>query len=256
MPERPVQKKKRPRMGLRKRGARRAGIARPLESLVFLAPLLLFFELGSILTDPSGALQRQERVVAYHLLRETLRYFGNSALWMPALAVVVILVSTHIVSRRPWRVNIRSVLWMYVESIGLALPMILASSLVLLAGRSGTSPAAGRLIDEAVLGVGAGIYEELVFRLILISVVMMLGCDLLKMPTAPVAVFAIMLSAVLFASHHHPPLGTEPFSAGRFLFRFLAGGYLGAIFYYRGYGPAAGTHVAYNILAMLIAALA
>jgi hypothetical protein len=231
-----------------------AAVARPLESLVFLLPLLLIYEIGSILADPSGALQQQDRVVAFHLLRQMLQHLGNTAIWMPALAVVVILLSTHVVSHRPWRVNFRSVGWMYAESAVLAVPMILVSSVVLLAGRTA---AIGRstLADELVLGVGAGIYEELVFRLILISVVMMIGCDLVKLPTGAVAVFGVMLSAVLFASHHHPPLGTEPFSAGRFLFRFLAGGYLGAIFFYRGYGPAAGTHVAYNTMATLMSTL-
>ena len=32
------------------------------------------------------------------------------------------------------------------------------------------------------------------------------------------------------------------------MFRGLAGVYLGAIFIFRGYGPAAGAHIAYNLL--------
>ena len=62
----------------------------------------------------------------------------------------------------------------------------------------------------------------------------------------------MLVSAVLFAAHHHPPIGSEPFHSMRFLFRAAAGLFLGALFVYRGYGVAAGTHVLYNLMVVSI----
>jgi hypothetical protein len=56
----------------------------------------------------------------------------------------------------------------------------------------------------------------------------------------------VALSALTFAGHHHQPIGLEGFRMGVFLFRVLAGLYLSLIFWFRGYGPAAGCHAAYN----------
>ena len=44
-----------------------------------------------------------------------------------------------------------------------------------------------------------------------------------------------------------PPIGVEPFRLVPFLFRTVAGIYLAVVFWFRGYGPAAGCHAAYNL---------
>lgn len=58
---------------------------------------------------------------------------------------------------------------------------------------------------------------------------------------------AVAISSLVFAAHHHPPIGTEPFALVPFMFRAIAGVYLALVFWYRGYGPAAGCHAAYNV---------
>jgi membrane protease YdiL (CAAX protease family) len=132
---------------------------------------------------------------------------------------------------------------MYPESLVLALPLLLMIWTVPLSvGQSGTP-----LLDRLALGIGAGIYEELVFRLILISLILMVGSDLLHMDRRNVVIFAIGISSLLFAAHHHRPFGADSFDAVRFIFRTAAGVYLAAIFWYRGYALAAGCHAAYNV---------
>ena len=83
---------------------------------------------------------------------------------------------------------------------------------------------------------------------------MMIGVDLLRLGRARVGVAAVILSALVFAAHHHQPIGVEPFDAIRFVFRTIAGVYLGLVFWYRGYGPAAGCHAAYNVVLALAGA--
>ena len=174
---------------------------------------------------------------------------------MPGLAVVVILVCTHVASREPWRINRKSVAWMYLESILLAIPLLLLNNL----WQTSLRVIAAQKIDaqfwltEVTLGIGAGIYEELVFRLVLISVLVIIGADLLRLPHAATTLAAVLIAASVFAAHHHQPVGSEEFTLARFLFRTMAGIYLGAVFVFRGYGPAAGLHIAYNLLVVAMA---
>jgi len=98
------------------------------------------------------------------------------------------------------------------------------------------------------LAVGAGIFEELLFRgLVLTGLLVVLrhgfGTDRLTGK-----VLAIVASAWLFSAYHHWGLGGEPYQAAVFAFRFWAGVALGTIFVTRGLGIAALAHGFYDAL--------
>ena len=226
-------------------------LSHPLETLVFLLPLILAYEVGCLLLHTSAGGITQDRVVAFHLLHVFIQNFGNAGMWMPGLAVVVILLCTQIASRQPWHIRRRAVGMMYLEAALMAVPLLALNHVLHITPLSTGS--ATDLATEAVLGIGAGVYEELVFRLVLISGVVMLGVDFLHLPQRWVMLAAVIVSALAFSAHHHPPLGSEPFESSAFFFRTCAGLYLGALFVWRGYGPAAGTHAAYNLLVAMLA---
>lgn len=219
----------------------RRALAKPLDSLVFLLPFIIFYEAVVLLGDI-----RAPRVVAFDLMEQFFALFGTTGFWLPGLAVVIILLATHAAARLPWKIDKRAVGLMAVETIVWSLPLLAVSRYVQLLS-------AQREVGLADLGVcvGAGIYEELIFRLVLISLLVMIGSDLLRFSTSATLASAVLISAVLFALHHHPPFGGERFTAYKFSFRSLAGVYLGVIFVFRGYGPAAGTHIAYNLITIL-----
>ncbi|NOX59176.1 MAG: CPBP family intramembrane metalloprotease [Planctomycetes bacterium] len=224
----------------------------PLESLVFLLPLILFYEIGCLLVSPDVSwTEGQQRVVAFYLLQVFFQLFGSTGAWMPGLTIVVILLFTHAASKQPWKVRRQVIGVMYAESALFALPLM-GFNFLLSAEPAGSS-ASRSILTEAVLGVGAGVYEELVFRLVLISLVSMIGSDLLRLPPKTTTIVAVVVAALAFSAHHHPPMGSEPFSSQKFIFRSLAGLYLGTIFVWRGYGPAAGTHAAYNLFVVATA---
>ena len=223
-------------------------LARPLDSLVFLAPMLIFFEgVSRFVAWPVAAPQR---VVAYAMVLRFLELFGHFGLWAPAIVVVIILLTTHAASGERWTIHWSQVGRMYVESIALAVPLLLLNLSAPLSGLRKSLPVG--MVAELALGIGAGIYEELVFRLLLVTLILLIGVDVLRLRTRGVAVVAIALSALIFSAHHHPPLGIEPFALSRFIFRGLAGLYLAVIFWYRGYGPAAGCHAAYNAVLVVM----
>ena len=225
-------------------GPKRGVLARPLDALVFLLPLLIFYECASLACP--------ERVIAFDLLRKFFELFGEAGMWAPGLGVVVILFATHAASRERWAVRWKAVGLMYPEAVVMSLPLLALNWAIPLSTPDGGN---GAVLSELAFGIGAGVYEELVFRLILISVVVMIGTDLLGLGRTGTAVVAIVVSSVLFAAHHHPPVGMDPFNWTRFAFRTVAGGYLALVFWYRGYGSAAGCHAAYNVGLLAVDAL-
>jgi hypothetical protein len=100
--------------------------------------------------------------------------------------------------------------------------------------------------------LGAGVYEEALFRLILVPVLFGL-LRLLQTPQVLASTLAVTGSALLFALAHHAGSPDEAFSWFAFVFRWMAGVFFAWIFVLRGFGIAVGTHTAYDILAGWIA---
>lgn len=105
---------------------------------------------------------------------------------------------------------------------------------------------------QIVSYVGAGIYEETLFRLLLYV-------GLLRLFTwskSRVSLFAVGLaafaSALLFAGAHHIGPSGEPFDVYVLAFRTFAGLYFAWVFHVRGFGIAVGAHAGYDVLVGLI----
>jgi membrane protease YdiL (CAAX protease family) len=117
------------------------------------------------------------------------------------------------------------------------------------------------LLADIVTGIGAGIYEELLFRLILICAIMLLLQDVIGINQHSAVIIAVLLSAALFGAHHHFDFLTgranqsDLFDWSKFAFRTTAGVYFAALFAIRGFGITAGTHAFYDIIATLINAI-
>jgi hypothetical protein len=272
--------------------------SRPVYAIVFLLPFIIFYELGTMLINTDLLHQHQVRVVAFVWLQSLLERLGTGErfAWIaPPLVVVLILVGLQITSRKQWYFCFGDYAPMVVECIGLAVPLIVLSLLFNspMAGPGDSSrlgrtapperaavvlphaavaeppapppeppgPPSGRrraLLPNIVTGVGAGIYEELVFRLILICALMVLLQDVIGLSHQNAIVLAVMVSAALFSAHHHivwidGHLGrSAPFNWTEFGFRIIAGVYFAVLFAIRGFGITAGTHAFYDILATIV----
>ncbi len=97
-----------------------------------------------------------------------------------------------------------------------------------------------------VINLGSGVFEELVFRVILLG-----GCAwLLGRVSNRRAInyaIAVVFNSLAFAMFHYIDYFDEPFTWSSFLFRFVAGGSFSLLFLLRGYGITAYTHSFYNI---------
>jgi hypothetical protein len=227
----------------------------PLASLAFVLPLIVLYEVGTWYFTSDPLRQTEQRIIAFNLLQHFFRLFGASGRYLPAMAVVLILLCCHVARQDPWRVQPRYVAGMFAESFLLALPLVLLGFaathylqqyLPLFVARQ-----TGMLI---VLSIGAGVYEELVFRLIAFSCLSFLFVDLMGMKRGWAGLLMVAFSSLLFSLYHY--LGPEQFDPRVFAFRTAAGAYFGAIFLFRGFGITAGCHAAYDIFIVTLRAIA
>ncbi len=225
---------------------------RPLHCLVFLLPLLAVYEVGVAAIQAAHPAGPQVKLVAEDLLERFLAACGATGYHLPALAVVAILLSWQVASKEPWRIHWPTILGMTGESLLLAFPLLALNYAVghVSLGNLAAAPAGGSAwFDQLVLSLGAGIYEELVFRLMLISLLSLVLVDLLRLPKQYGLAAIIVLSSLAFAMQHQVPIGSEPYVPIRFAFRLLAGGFLASVFVLRGFAVAVGCHAFYDIIA-------
>jgi hypothetical protein len=108
-----------------------------------------------------------------------------------------------------------------------------------------------KMLSQIVTFVGAGIYEEVLFRLLVFGGALRLMRGV-AVPGLMALVLAGVASAVLFsAAHHAGPCG-EPYNAYVFVFRTMAGLYFTLVYQVRGFGIAVGAHAAYDVLAGVV----
>jgi membrane protease YdiL (CAAX protease family) len=212
---------------------------RPLASLVFIAPLLIVYEAGVLLLGVQNG--------ADAFMRRLLDVLGFGQHFVLPILTVCILLGWHYLSRESWRLSGGIISAMAVESLMLGLCLRVISFVQ----NAVVAMSIGEKIKEGIGFLGAGIYEELMFRLILLSV---LAWAFRRAGTKPEIsmILAVVISSLLFAAAHHVGPYGEPLQASRFLFRFVAGVFFALLFVYRGFGIAAGSHAAYDLLVGLL----
>ena len=222
---------------------------RPWAILLAALPLILICEFG-LATWPADVPAVQ---VTAH--RSLLQLFGSLALPPPVLLAmggiltIVILLTWQSFSRSPWRAGGGTIGWMYIEGAAMALPLFVMSRFLL-----ATPLAAGTELLETlpwfqriVLSIAAGLYEELIFRMVLIAIIHTLLVDLMGLKEIVGLAIAVVVSAAAFAWYHDPAaMGTVGI-----VFTSLAGLYLGFVYVVRGFGIAVIAHVVYDVIVML-----
>lgn len=225
----------------------------PLASLAFVAPLLLAYEAGMLVAGPQAL-----RNGADVWLRQLLDLLGLSQYFLlPALSAGILLAWHHTTGER-WRVSPPVLYGMAAESMVLALLLVaiarVQGSLLGAADAPEWTAAVGEetgFFARLVLYIGAGIYEELLFRLILLSLLAwaVRACGASRGQSFAAA---IVVTSVLFSlAHYVGPHGDEVRLAS-FLFRAVAGAFFGLLFVARGFGVAVGSHAGYDILVGLL----
>lgn len=212
-------------------------------SFAFLLPLLAIYEIGLRLTDPRVRNAADWFLTAPPGLRRSTWHWFH---WCVMGAVLVVLVD---LLRR--RVPVHRLFPLFLlESLVCAL---LLGPLVdlLVHGFRLQSPASGDLLESTFLSIGAGAYEEILFRFLGLAGTYAALHRGIGIGRRVSWVSALLFSSVAFAFYHHIGPLAEPLQGSALLFRFLAGIVLGVLFTGRGLALCAYLHALYDILVEL-----
>jgi len=240
----------------------------PLACLIFLLPLLLVYELGVVWLAPGAS--SSIRNGADFWMRSWLENAGVDAVALPVLLVGVLL-SWHRYGRYPWRISRETLTGMFAESLLLAVCLLFVAQLQDMAfqclfpsevsihetapGERPLLAVRGGMSSRLVSYVGAGIYEELMFRLALFPVALAALRHVFRMPDRWAAALAVFVTSLVFSVAHYVGPAGEPFSLFSFTFRTTAGCFFATVFLLRGFGITVGCHALYDVLVGILTAV-
>jgi len=224
-----------------------------LTSLVLVFPLFLTYQIGVLFTLP--VLNGADFLTVFlfrNLGLSTGAYLAYTAAVAVAFAVAVA------VLRRKQRFDPRLIVPVVIESAIYALTM--GSLIVFVMTRvlhvsprlAGGMVASQGLGTRFVMSLGAGVWEETIFRLGIMTGIAVLLERVLGLGRWVAVAVALVVSSVLFSAMHHIPPYGDPLHLGVFLFRVLAGCFFGLVYQFRGFAVAVYTHALYDIYVLLL----
>jgi hypothetical protein len=231
----------------------------PRYSLSFAGPLLLLYEAlaFSLSYGETVAVRNGADVLLKSLFvalggRDGLAFFGVILVGGGALLIARDL-------RRSGGVQPRFFGWMLAESVGYALvfgAVVGTLTGLLLPGVAPLSQAPDLVLGSLsqlslptrlMISLGAGLYEELLFRVILVSGLAWLGRQVFGWSSPATAAFAVVVGALIFSAFHYIGPYGEPLELGSFIFRTIAGLVFSGLYLERGFGITAWTHALYDV---------
>ncbi len=203
-------------------------------SLILIAPLFFVYEVGVLFAGSVNGADVVTRAI-YGALGRTNYLLASAALGLGFLLWI----------RRSQRQG--------VLRLDVVMPVILEAAIYALSLGALVQLVLERLLGlgldlgEAINAAGAGVHEELVFRLLLCGG-LIAALSRTRLSRRLIVTVALIASSVLFsAAHHIGPYG-EPFTQHAFAFRCLAGLVFGLVFYFRSLAHAVYAHTFYDLL--------
>lgn len=212
-------------------------------------PLLILYELLILISQPDHSSIIRISVDVW--IKQLFHYTGYNTLWITLLLAVIIGLIIYFRnqgSRRPLRTTY--FLGMILESVcyAVVLALLIGNFLsTMLQIVSAASIDELPMIQQIALSLGAGLYEELFFRVFLIFVLYKIFMYIFNKSWQSYFA-AALLGALIFSLAHYTGVLGDPFTLGSFLYRFLFGLALNGLYIWRGFGVAAWTHASYDIM--------
>lgn len=220
-----------------------------LYSYLISLPLLLLYEVLIFLAQPDT--EQVVRISVDVWIKTLFTYIGSDVLSITL--ILVALLGFFVLYRERDRLSTLRLSYfftMLIEASAYAflLALIITATVSNLLQMVQVTPVESlTMLQKLALSLGAGLYEELFFRVILVSALLWIFKRLFTKQFFAYAL-AMVLAAALFSFVHYIGELGDPFTVGSFLFRFLFGLALNAIYIWRGFGMAAWTHAIYDLM--------
>ena len=233
----------------------------PRYSILFALPLLILYEgLAALLETPQGGMRNGADALLRGMFGAVLGVHG------PAIFMtIIVLAGAGLVATDMKRAReaLRPVYFplMLLEAGGLAVLFGLVIGTVtarllgaahLLAAGAPTDIAHMSWTTRLMLSLGAGLYEELFFRVLLVSGLNALGVKVFGWSRRSAILMAVLVSALVFSAFHYIPPYGDKLQLASFTFRFFSGVAFSALYVIRGFGITAWTHALYDSFLLLL----
>lgn len=224
----------------------------PRYAVLFAAPLLLAYEVSAwLLSDPSTPGVRNGADMMLKSPFVQLAGRNGVVLFEALLALVGLVLVARDWRRHPGPIRWRIFPLMLAESVMLAVivgGILRYATAALLHFFVLARPGGLATPTQLMVSLGAGIYEELLFRVILVSVLSLLATRIFGWGPRGAGLFAVFLSALVFSAFHYVGVYADTMRLSSFLFRFLAGLVFSSLYVLRGFGITAWTHALYDVI--------
>ena len=230
----------------------------PRYSLLFALPLLTFYQaLAVLLSTGPRAVRNGADVILQDL------FVAVAGTWGPLLFMICLIAGGLWLVARDMRAHgsrLKSrVFWaMLGESVALALVfgVVVGGVTQRVMGLLQTltlPPAPG--LDwwtRLMLSLGAGIYEELLFRVLLVTGLAVAARALAGWSPRAAGIAATVVGAGIFSAFHYLGPYGDRFQIYSFMFRMIAGLFFSALYLLRGFGITAWTHALYDVSLLVL----
>ena len=235
----------------------------PRYSLVFAMPLFVLYEAlaAALANAPGTASVRNAADVA---LKTPFLLFSGARGSLAFFATVVAICAFFVVRdfrKTRERPQPKMFLLMLGESavLGLVLGLVVATLTQRLLGALSLSMQSGPTTLESMsagtrlmLALGAGLYEELLFRVLLVGGLAAGIRWVTGVGAVPSGLVAAIIGALVFSAFHYVGQYGERFELASFTYRAIAGLVFSALYLTRGFGITAWTHALYDVYVMVL----
>jgi hypothetical protein len=232
----------------------------PRYSILFALPLLLMYEgLAALLATPQGGMRNGADAMLRGVFTAAMGANGPAILMLLIALVGAVFVAMDV---RKARESLKPVYFplMFAESsvlallfgivIGTVTARLLGAAHLLAAGAPDNLSQMSWSM-RLMLSLGAGLYEELFFRVLLVSGLTTVAIGVFGASRRSAIILAVVASAFIFSAFHYiPPYGDE-LQLASFTFRFFSGLAFSALYVVRGFGITAWTHALYDAFLLL-----
>ncbi len=218
-----------------------------MYNLIFVLPLLGLYEIGLMLISRDDL--PNLRNAADVLMRQMMMQFGLIGLYGFGLLFIIGFSLVYFLQKNSWshiQIHGNYFIFMLIESIVWA--GVLYYFMQIVQSPFLMNPNTRNIIQQVVLSIGAGIYEEFIFRVLLITGLMSVLHFIFQWNISLRRMGAIVGAAALFSLFHFIGILGEDPTISLFIIRFLAGIFLGVLYTVRGFGITACAHGVYDLI--------
>ena len=217
----------------------------PFYSFLFVVPLMMTYEIAAFVMNKSDieGLRNGADVVT----KQIFSLFGVAGFYGFSILVLAILIGLfiHELRDKEFILQYRYLLAMLCESIlyGLLFGFVVSRITNIFL----QFPTSFSWKHQLVLSLGAGVYEEFLFRVVLITLFVLIFTKVVGLKKITSVIIAIFISSLIFSGFHYIGILGEPFLVRTFVFRFIGGTILSVLYVLRGFGVTAYTHSFYDL---------